>query len=162
MKTTKKQIKAIVKESVKKLNESKNKVAPKKNVITVSELKTKVRTLVQEKLKEMKTRESLTKDSMEEGLYPEAYGEDKVEEEKDPVVLTDKDHMAMEYVSALTGVSVSLKENAEKLVAKEVVPVRLLSEAQFGKVQKVLKEWSEKYDSSIVDHAKELSERISK
>lgn len=160
MKTNKKEIKAIVKESVKKLQESK-KPTPKKNVITVSELKTKVRTLVQEKLQEMKIRENLTLSSMKEGLYPEACG-DSVEEEKDPVILTDKDNMAMEYVSALTGVSVSLKENAEKLVAKEVIPVRLLSEAQFGKVEKILKEWSEKYDSSIVDHAKELSERISK
>jgi hypothetical protein len=160
MKTTKKEIKAIVKESVKKLNESK-KSTPKKNVITVSELKTKVRTLVQEKLQEMKTRESLTMSSIKEGLYPESAIEEKKEDEE-PVILTDKDNMAMEYVSALTGVSVSLKENAEKLVAKEVIPVRLLSEAQFGKVEKVLKEWSEKYDSSIVDHAKELSERISK
>lgn len=162
MKTTKKALRAMVQESVKRQTAKPVITEGKKTVkITVSELNEKVRGIVQKKLSEMKNNVP-SMQTMQEGLLGKSHSSTPVV--KEALVLSDKETVALAYASLLAkkGGSVdspkALKESVDALKAAKTVVS--LTEEEVAVVGPVLKEWSDKHDDSISDTAKALAERL--
>lgn len=167
MKVTKNQIRKMVKESVSKHRAKSSVVkesAAKKSVkITVKELNERVRTIVQQKLSEMKAPANNVPSlsSMKEGFGVST----DAPVVKEALVLTDKEQTVLSYASLLakSGGSIgsprALQESITAL--KAVKPVTTLSDDELEVVGPVIKEWAIKQDDSISEAAKALAERLS-
>lgn len=152
----------MIKESVTKQTTAKKGPQPIK--ITVGQLNERVREIVKEKLEEIKAPTSPNVPSL--ATIAEGFGYTTKTQEvvKEALVLTDKEQVVLGYASLLAkkGGKIDSPEALQESVQalKAVKPVIHLTDDELEVVGPTLNEWSKSEDSSIVEAAKVLSERL--
>lgn len=160
MTVTKKQLQTMIKESVAKHTTAKKTPAAVKPIrITVKELNERVRSIVKEKLEESRAPHNVP--SVQE--MAKSFGIIE-ESKKQELVLTEKEQIVLAYASLLAKKGgnidspVAIQESVKALQeAKQVIH---LTDDELEVVSPTLNEWSKSEDSSIVEAAKVLSERL--